>query len=235
VLCLISIALAVLTARVRAQEVRGTVLDAVSGIPVAAADITLLQGDSTVATSITDSAGYFVTRAHDSGRFQIRVSRMGYAALITKPFAVGLQESAVLQLRLRPEPSSLDPVEVAVERRVTRLERVGFYQRSTRGFGYFLKPDDIQQLRPLFPEDLFYGMAGIRAVRSSDSVTLVRWPFSKPCPLTVAVDGFIVSGWTELVHVNDVLALEVYPRPAGLPPWLAGTASPCGAVVVWTK
>ncbi len=78
-------------------------------------------------------------------------------------------------------------------------------------------------------------MAGIGLRYDSTSPTLVRWPFYRPCPLTIAVDGIIVEGWTELLHPTDILALEVYPRPAGLPPWLAGSRSPCGAVVIWTK
>jgi hypothetical protein len=55
------------------------------------------------------------------------------------------------------------------------------------------------------------------------------------CPLAVAVDGLIVSNWTEVVHVNDIEAVEVYPSPAGLPAWMFGTRGRCGAVLIWTK
>jgi hypothetical protein len=80
-------------------------------------------------------------------------------------------------------------------------------------------------------------MGGVRMLPSGQVVTLRH---HRPCRLTVAIDGFPVlrdpsSPWSEVVHVNDIEAIEVYPGPAGVPPWLFGPRSPCGAVVIWTK
>jgi hypothetical protein len=110
---------------------------------------------------------------------------------------------------------------------------VGFYKRLDRGIGYFRTPQDIAELRPVFPEDLFRGLPGIRVLAGASIVTMAR---GKRCPLTVAVDGTVlVSKWSEMVHVSDIHAIEVYTRPTGLPSWLAGSVSECGAVVIWTK
>ncbi len=124
-------------------------------------------------------------------------------------------------------------MEAAVEHRVVpRLARVGFYRRQAGGFGYFLTPEDLEALHPVFLEDLFWNMAGVR-MRRDGRVESQR--FYRPCSLGVAVDALVVSDWTAVVHVGDIEAIEVYPSSAGVPAWLFGPVSPCGAVVIWTK
>ena len=43
------------------------------------------------------------------------------------------------------------------------------------------------------------------------------------------------SAWQTLVNVTEVAAIEVYPGQAGLPSWVGGLRSPCGAILIWTK
>ena len=43
------------------------------------------------------------------------------------------------------------------------------------------------------------------------------------------------SFWQDLVSPHEVAAIEVYAGQGGLPYWVAGAVSPCGAVVIWTK
>lgn len=52
-----------------------------------------------------------------------------------------------------------------------------------------------------------------------------------------AVGGFSTkaSHWQDLVTVQDIAAMEVFPGQGGLPAWVAGDVSPCGAILFWTK
>jgi hypothetical protein len=43
------------------------------------------------------------------------------------------------------------------------------------------------------------------------------------------------SFWQDLVSVHEIAAIEVYAGQGGLPHWVAGDVSPCGAVLFWTK
>jgi len=43
------------------------------------------------------------------------------------------------------------------------------------------------------------------------------------------------SGWQSMISVTEIAAVEVYPGAGGLPDWVGGLRSPCGAVIIWTK
>ena len=222
-----------------AQTVQGTVFDAESGVPISMANVALLAtDDSIVGRHVTDKDGRFVIRAPEAGSYWLRATRIGYAPFTTDTFALETGQDAVAELRLRPSPTALDPIEVVVEERVPWMVRVGFYKRQAKGFGQFRTPEDIEALHPIYHADLFYGMSGVR-VLSNGSVL-----GSGFCPLSVVVDGLLVQrggtppsktdpSWTDLMHVNDIEAIEVYPHPGGVPVWTR--SSPCGAILIWTK
>ena len=217
-----------------AQTVRGTVLDAETGAPIHMVDLTLLATDDSVAgVHVSDRDGRFVIRAPRAGSYRLRAARIGYGSFTTDVLVVETGHDAVVEVRLRSTAVPLDPVEAVVAGRTRRLSRVGFYNRQAMGFGYFRTPEDLEASHPAVPRDLFRGMAGVRILRGGAVQAL---SFSQPCTLTVAIDGFVVdSGWTDVVHVTDIEAIEVYPRPNGVPVWMSGTLSPCGAILIWTK
>ena len=232
-----------------AQTVQGTVLDIQSGLPIYTAEVALLAADDRVVVwVVTDEAGRFDIQAPDVGSYQLRASRIGYAALSTDTFTIEPGQDALLELRLQPSPIPMDSLEAVVEgQKPRRLVRVGFYERQRKGFGHFLAPEDIEARRPTFPTDLFWGMSGVRVIRRNS----YDWDLIMPsaqgslggsrCHPSVSIDGMVVQaggrddGWQDLFHVNDIEAIEVYPRGAGLPGWMAGQVSPCGAILLWTK
>lgn len=57
------------------------------------------------------------------------------------------------------------------------------------------------------------------------------------CQATLWIDGARQVDYTMLtdVYPDELAAVEVYPRSAGLPAELSTTRSSCGAVAVWTK
>lgn len=219
-------------APISGQTVVGRVTDGIAGTPIANADVVLLGADEgVVGHAITSEWGRFWIRAPRPGIYRVRITRIGYQAFTSDTLVLSPGESATIEPGLQPTPAELPAVDVQVARRSARLARDGFYQRMVRGIGYFLRPEDLEEMKPLFPEDLFSGMPGVRVLANGKMRSV-----SSGCDLTVAIDGVrVIDDWWQVVHVKDIEALEVYPRPAGVPFWLFGSGSPCGAVVIWTK
>lgn len=71
-------------------------------------------------------------------------------------------------------------------------------------------------------------------------------PRTQFCLPSITIDGTMVrrggqgyegeeGRWNELVQPAEIEAIEVYPGAAGLPPAVAGSDSPCGAILIWTR
>ena len=147
-----------------AQTVQGTVVDAESGVPIYTAEVALLTTDGGAASrALTDTRGRFVFGVPDSGSFRLRATRFGYVPFTTDAFELAPDQDVVAELRMQVSPVALDSLGAVVEaRRPRRLERVGFFKRQAKGFGYFLTPEDIEARRPVHPSDLFWGVPGVR-------------------------------------------------------------------------
>ncbi|MGH7699611.1 MAG: carboxypeptidase-like regulatory domain-containing protein, partial [Gemmatimonadales bacterium] len=225
---------------VASQTLRGTVVDATSGAPISMAHVTLLRGSGTIVQSnVTATDGSFIIRVPEPGVYRLRATRIGYMALVTDTLVLSVGQEAEPHLTLQAAGVQLPPVDAVAEARTERLVRGGFYKRVTNGFGYFRTPEQLDSLRPVYHAELFAGMGGVWTgpdgrVRSRSS--------HKKCYLTVAIDGVIVERggpseqpWTNVVHVGDIEAIEVFPGPVGVPVWLSRSVSECGAILVWTK
>ena len=95
--------------------VEGEVLDAVSGVPVAAAIVVLAGGP----TTFSDRMGYFRFEAVPPGTYSLRVFRVGYATVEARTPIDGQE---VLVIRMDPGPIPLEGIEVRVRSR-DELER----------------------------------------------------------------------------------------------------------------
>lgn len=95
--------------------VEGEVLDAVSGVPVAAAIVVLAGGP----TTFSDEMGYFRFEAIPPGTYSLRVFRVGYATAAARTPIDGQE---VLVIRMDPGPIPLEGIEVRVRGR-EELER----------------------------------------------------------------------------------------------------------------
>jgi len=206
-----------------AQTVQGAVLDAASGVPINLTHVALVAtDDSIVGRYVSDRSGRFLIGVPEAGRYRLRATRMGYSSFTTD-FVLVPGQDAIVEIRLQPTSIPLDPIEAVAERPVRRLARVGFYDRQAKGFGHFRTAEELDALHPIFPEDLFWGVGGVRMLHDG---TVVSSTFHGRCALSVAVDGLVVqqggrggssAPWTEFVHVNDIEAIEVYPHPGGVP------------------
>jgi hypothetical protein len=229
-----------------AQTVQGRVLESESRVPVYTADVNLLGlGDTVVVRSITDSEGGFVLRAPGPGWYRLRAARIGYVPFESDSFRLDTEQEAVAEVSLEVNPVALEPLEATVERpRPQKLVLEGFYRRQERGFGQFMTPEQLHEMKLHFPRDLFWGMSGIRLRDNRYGGLTIHKSLGSGCRLSVTVDGQVVQGggnyeigggpWTDVVHVSEIEAVEVYSSAAGVPAW-ATRYSPCGAVIIWTR
>ena len=140
-----------LATRAGAQEMRGTVVDQASGLPVAAATVTLVAANERGhAQALTDSAGAFALEAGDAGSFLLRVQALGYRSLATKRVDVGYGELVVVTLTLAVEAVPLEPLLVKARSHPPNpyLASSGFYERRRLGGGAFLTREEIMRNRP---------------------------------------------------------------------------------------
>jgi len=105
VLALVVVPVTVVGAPATAQEpagtITGTVVDSVSGEPIADAEVTLVRVDgSTVGTTRSDRRGGFRFSSVPAGRYEVRVRRVGYAASVVE-VTVGEAGSATVRAALR--------------------------------------------------------------------------------------------------------------------------------------
>jgi len=110
----------------RAQIVRGTVVDSVSGIPMSGVIITLFTTEGRIAAvGLTSESGDFALRAPAPGTYSVDAKRIG--RMRTSSPAVSLQQGETTNLRLAISPVGASLPDV----RVTGLNTCG--QRSGEG------------------------------------------------------------------------------------------------------
>ena len=214
-------------------------------VPIETAGVALVNSnDSIISEYITDDRGRFAIRLPDAGSYRLRATRIGYMPAMSGEFVLGPGQDALAELRLQPSPILLDPLSAIVEGQNLSLARVGFYRREAIGFGHLMSPEELARKPGLHTlDDIFRGIPGVGVVRGGLDDFDVFSTRGIPCRMSVAINGQVVqtggrdrsgTGWSSLVSILNVAAIEVYAGPAGLPIWLAGSRSPCGAVVIWT-
>ncbi len=111
-------------APMRAQVVRGTVVDEESRVAVPSAVIVLLDGRGTrVAGALTDEAGRFAILAPGAGSYALRVERIGYRGITSAPFSLSVGQSVEQLLAVPVVPRTLAGIVVrGRERCVVRPE-----------------------------------------------------------------------------------------------------------------
>jgi len=189
-------------------------------------------------TTMIDADGSFLLRNVAPGTQWVTVQAIGRA-----PFgqAVDLHagDTTFLPVTLGPLPITL--AAVRVERQQSRMLH-DFEERRRLGsaLGYFRGEDDLKDLASL--RSVFTTLPSVRLVRGSgntDFMAVLPAPGAGGrgwCVPTLYVDGFI-SDWDQL-HIyqpQDLVGVELYPRPASAPPQYQQVATGCGVVLIWTK
>ena len=240
---------------------RGAVAVALSGAPLAAAGAQLLP--ATLVGVVRDSAGnpiagvevrftggdFVSVRTNDSGGFRminlptgvasVTLRRMGFApAGAEVRLRSGRTDSLVFSLTALATTIAGVLVEDEYEARSHRL-LAGFWERRSRGFGYFLTRAEIEKRDAHEFADLAR-MAPSVTVGTRNGRRVIRFTrgTSRDCPPQYIVDGMrIENGSPDEFTPQDVEAIELYSGPATIPPQFAPrfNSYTCGAVVIWTR
>lgn len=222
-----------------AQLIQGVVIDDLSRIAVAGAEVLLLtpRASERVQTTTSD-VGAFLIRAPRSGIYRLRVTHPGYATYEADSVVVGSSEAVMLEIRLGQAAVPLEPMVVTARR---NAGMPGFDDRREAGFGRFITREDIERRSAFHTSDLLRNVQGItlrRSGRAGGMMVLMRGGGMGTCEPAIWVDGVLVrqiSGSTidDFLTPGIIEAAEVYPSYAAAPTEYA--VGMCGVILIWTR
>ncbi len=101
------------TARIAAQTLRGSVVEAETGTPFAFGAVQLLDGSGGIAASrVTNEAGRFVLGPVVPGSYRVRALRIGFRPWTSDPFTLATDVTRDTILRVPGDPILLDDIAV---------------------------------------------------------------------------------------------------------------------------
>lgn len=145
----------------------------------------------------------------------------------------------VADFRLESFGTFLDTVKVTAQSVWKSREMREFDERRKRGFGTFLDEDAIEKRHPIYVGDLLRMTPGVQVVPGGfgQRVLMRGMGFQAYCSPSIWVDGMRVMNMDgdldAFVNVQDIKAMEVYPR-GGTVPVQFQTLEGCGSLVIWT-
>ena len=227
-----------------AQAIRGRLLDARTDRPVSAGSVVLLGVDGTrISVGESDADGTFQVNAPGQGVYDLYAERLGYLAGVATLELTGDQD-VMLEFRLEPSALAIDSLEVTAAAPPTALDRAGFTSRRQSGIGHFLTREQLlERGRQRDITDALRTLTGVYTEQSQfgpDRLLLRKVgtpmdprPFCEPY---LFMDGLPVQPpWEDLVDLDDVAAVEVYPEAGKVPASFASRGQRCGVVVVWSR
>jgi Carboxypeptidase regulatory-like domain len=233
-------------APVRAQTVRGTVVGAGDGEPIADVQLVLRgQDGESRAASISSADGRFELRADEAGMVQLEVSHLGHADWETAAFALPTDEIIEVEVRLGIEAIPLEPITVVARTTMSQSRTAQFRARMDdpgRVGGYFIPEEEIERRPMATVSNLVLGAPGMSVALASGAAGLDRNVImAGNCVAQMFVDGIRVSQTNgasidDLLDPTRVAGVEMYPRSLGAPPQYVDASNPrCGVVLFWTK
>ena len=230
----------------------GRVLDDLSGQSLVGARVLLLNRyRKVIGYATTDRDGAFRFERRTSGVFRLEAKAIGYHEAITPLVWMTMdRDSARLEIRLTRHAVLLAPLEIVAmspPRRSAVLENVE--HRVSKGFGYHLTREDIEERRPMHLSDILVTVPGVYAEQqrpgSGGRNVYMRRAlpgFRDGCPVQVFVDGILATrgddwGGTidDLVSPLDVEAIEVFRGLGSIPPEFLTREARCGVIAIWTR
>jgi TonB family protein len=232
------------TSHLRAQErdpasSRGAVAGVVRGSDgdlIFGADVSVA---GTALRTLTDTAGRFRLAAVPSGAGALHVRRLGYRAT-SVPITIEQGATASVAITLAHLPRELDPVLVEASRQPGVRYLQGFYERRSKGHGYFVTRDQISTRQWSAMTDVLRSLVpSVRITSSRMARNAVRLRGSRCAPL-VWLDGApAMAGEFDLdvISPETVSGIEIYPGPATVPVEFRSTRGieACGVIVVWSR
>lgn len=236
--------------RASAQELRGEVVDAVTGEGIAGALVSVTDSTASfVRRALTSDDGGFVLIGVPAGAFDVSVEAFGFETAERK--RVVLDRGPVfLSIAVTPAPIGTEGITVSIERRRPHLQVHGFYDRLERGHGRFVTEDQLSKLTVLRSHEVFRRVAGVQVVAGEPILTRGGsgfrhqgltcapnvWIDGRPARLETKIEPSSPRAFDNLLpSPEDIRAIEVYSGGAGTPAQWGGSSSACGVIVVWLK
>lgn len=227
----------------------GWVLEDSSRIAIPEVAVSLWRDGSATAVRLvhTDREGRFELELPDSGAYELRAQRLGYAPFARRLLIVDASASVAIRLTLLPVAEELSGVAVTGEERSASFVIENFDRRRKRGQGIFFSRDQLEARG--WPEliPLMRGLPGVEidAGRFRGASGASIEPTKRPCRPVLFVDAVRVTEMTstaaqlrqalESVAGSTVTAIEIYRGLSELPPEVSAWQARCGAILVWTK
>jgi TonB family protein len=222
---------------VRARgAVDGVVRDSSGGARISGAD--LIISGTTLRVS-TDTAGRFRLVGVPVGPATLSVRRLGYRQA-SVPVTIESGATATVAVALLRLPQELKPVVVEAMRQPSLRYLQGFYERRSKGHGYFITREQIATRNWSEMTDVLRSMIpAVRITSSRMAQNAIRLRGNMCAPL-VWLDGApALAGEFDLdvISPQTVSGIEVYPGPATVPVEFRSSrgVEACGVIVVWSR
>lgn len=221
----------------KGARLRGVVLNAEDGLPLAGADVVLVGLDTQV-------------RAGESGRFDFGVIEPGPYIVQSRmlgfqPYTVRaeLADSSVLELTFRMKRQAFQLEDVTVTEKEQKRGR--FYERmqESRGFGTFVTRDEIEKRNTPFTCDLLRGRLGLRVIATGATCN-IRFSRNQGASFQNAdcAPGFYLDGARSDIQILEqnslppttIEGIEIY-RSAAEAPSELNQGNFCGVIAMWTR
>jgi hypothetical protein len=187
--------------------------------------------------ALTNERGEFSMSKLPSGSHVLLVRHLGFGAE-TVPVDLSSRQPQRVTVKLPKFVAMIDPV-VVNARSQAGLEKVGFAQRQKTGMGYYLGPDQLQNMNPQYLSDILRRVPSLRVSSSPDGdvITSSRGTGSgcvqyyvDDMPWMSAQPGDI----NNFVNANEVVAVEVY-QDTNTPGQYTRAGGGCTTIVLWTR
>jgi TonB family protein len=218
-----------------AGTIAGAVRDSSGGL-LGGADVSIV---GTGLHAISDTSGRFRLVGVPAGVGTLHVRRLGYRARSVS-IVVEAGGTATISVALLRLPQELDPVLVEASRQPAARYLQGFYERRSKGHGYFVTRDQIASRNTSELTDVLRSLVpAVRITSSRMARNAVRLRGSRCAPL-VWLDGApAMAGEFDLDFISPetVSGIEVYAGPATVPVEFRSTRGieACGVIVVWSR
>lgn len=235
------ILLTVLTTALGAQEARvgykvSGLITAQGGDALPDAEVSYTSTDGIARLLHTDSTGRysFANLAVATGTLRIR--HFGFEPKVIDVRVATDDHADTVNVELEPMARRLDAIETTADSVLMEDPRLrAFEERAeSNGFGHYVRPNRLAELRPSNTSDALRGLPGVQLRPSRRFGNDVR---IRGCMPLVWVDGVRTPGaeLDEVTQVNEVAAIEVYNSLAGVPAQYTDRTATCGTILVWLK
>jgi len=230
-----------------AQAIRGRVLDAASGEPVALVAVQALSLEGRdMGRARTGADGTFNIQLRAPGTAHIQAARAGYRTTVTSDLPVNLRETVEVEVRIAASAVAMEPLRVTARVEPPhhrKLELNGFYDRERTGIGRYVRREDFENRSTTTMQQLLARVPGAQTLYAGTKqyIFFPRNGAATPsCLPRLWLDGVRVTydaqnDINSVVSPNQVEAVEVFRGPSEIPVQYNDNNSMCGVIVIWTR